>query len=147
MVEVLPLPPHFLVGLRQQHDRLASAITATLPARHAALRGLQRAFGFPVPAGLENARAIRERGKSFNPQVYPRLLPGGRKGLYGDVRAGDACVPAVRLFGDRGRLRPAFQGTRPAHGDAPDLGEDQEAVVYARAAVVSHLWKGERIVA
>jgi hypothetical protein len=44
---------------------------------------------------------------------------------------------------DRHRLGGALKGPRPSHCDAPDLGEDQEAVVQPRTSVLSDLGIGE----
>src|SRR5262249_27251534 len=48
---------------------------------------------------------------------------------------------------DRDRLGRALHRARPAHGNAPDLGEEQEAIIQPGATVVSDLWVGEAVVA
>jgi hypothetical protein len=67
MMEVLPLAPHLLVRLRQQCDRLAASVAATLAPTHSALGSLERAFRFAIPTGGEDARAVGERGEGFRP--------------------------------------------------------------------------------
>ncbi len=76
-------------------------------------------------------RPIGERGERLKPKVYARLLPSGGQGLHRHIRTGEADVPAVRFPTDRDRLGRSLNRAGPAHGDAPNLGQDQEAVVQA----------------
>jgi hypothetical protein len=58
VMEVLPLALHFLMRLGEQCHRLAPTCAAFLAARNTPLRGLQRAFGFALPTGGEDARTV-----------------------------------------------------------------------------------------
>ena len=69
--------------LGEQGDGLSPAIAALLAPRDTPLRGLERPFGFAIPAGMEDARAIGQRGEGFDAQIYPRLLPSVGKGCIG----------------------------------------------------------------
>src|SRR5262249_52630836 len=59
--------------------------------------------------------------------------------------AREADVPAVRLLRDRNSLDVALNRAGPAHRDAPDLRQDQEAVVQGGAVAI--LLVGEAVVA
>jgi hypothetical protein len=73
-VEVGTLTPHRLVRFRQEGDRFASTVAATLPACDSALGGLECALRFAVPARVEDTRTIGERGESFYAEIYPSFL-------------------------------------------------------------------------
>ena len=92
---------------------------------------------------MEDARAIRERSEGFYAKVYACLLPGGGEGLYWHISARETDIPAIRFFADGNRLGRAFQRARPAHGNAPDLGENEETIVQRRP--VAKLLVGERM--
>ena len=145
MVKIRSLAAHFLMRLGQQRHCLAPAVAALLAARDTPLRCFQRPFGFAIPTGREDARAIGEGGEGLNAKVDACLLSGGGKACIGHVGAGEADIPAVRFPADRDRLGRAFQGAAPAHGDAPNLGEDQKAVVQGRP--VAELLIGEGVLA
>jgi hypothetical protein len=91
--------------------------------------------------------AIRQGSERFNSEVYPRLLSSGRKRLYGHIRTREADVPPIRFPADRDRLDRSLYRTGPAHGDAPDLGQDQKTIIETCAAMLAHLWIGETGVA
>ena len=44
-----------------------------------ALGGFQRPLGLAIPAGMEDARAVGERGERFNAEVYAGLLSSRRE--------------------------------------------------------------------
>ncbi len=121
MVEVLSPATHSLMRPGQQGDRLAPAMAALLTSGYSALRRFERAFGFAIPARLEDARAIGEGGERFYAKINPSLLPGGRQGLRRNVGTGEADIPAVSLFGDRHCLGRALQGARLVHGNPANL--------------------------
>ena len=77
----------------------------------------------------------------------PVSRPVGGEGLNRYVRTGYAGVPAVRLLGDGHRLGRAIEGARPTHGHAPDLRQDQVAIVETDAAMLADLRIGEAVVA
>jgi hypothetical protein len=66
MVKVLPLATHLLMRFRQQLHCLATPTTAFPATRDAPLRGFQRAFGFAIPARMEDACAARQRSEGLN---------------------------------------------------------------------------------
>jgi hypothetical protein len=59
VMKVLSLPLHRLLRLRQQGHRFPAAVAPLLAARDPSLRGFERAFGFAIPAGMEDPCAIR----------------------------------------------------------------------------------------
>src|SRR4051812_10643920 len=79
VVEILPLPPDLLMLLGEELDRFAAAFAPLLPARYPALGFLQLALGFAVLARILNACPVRQRGKGFQAEVYPRLLARWRQ--------------------------------------------------------------------
>ena len=117
---------------------------AFLAPRDAPLRRFERAFGLAIPAGREDACAIREGREGFQSEVYACLSSSRGEWMHGNIGAGEAHIPAVRFPADRDRLGRALQRARPAHRDTANLGEDQEAVVERRA--VAELLEGERVV-
>jgi hypothetical protein len=74
MVEVLPLASHRLMRLGQQGHRLPSAMAPALPTRYATLRGFECALGLAIPARMEDAGPVRQRGECLNAKVYPGLV-------------------------------------------------------------------------
>ena len=62
-------------------------------------------------------------------------------------RSIDARVPAIGLPADRDRLGRAFQWARPADSNAPDLRQNEKAVIKASAAMLTQLWIGDTVVA
>jgi hypothetical protein len=145
MVKILPLTAHLLVRLRQQRHGFAPALAPFLAPTHPALGGLERALGLAIPSRVKDAHAIRQGSERFNPQVDPGLLSRWRQGLYRYIRTGEANVPAIRLSTDRDGFGRTFQGTRPAHGDPSDFGQDQEPIV--ECGPIAKLLVGEASVA
>src|SRR5262249_47030354 len=76
-----------------------------------------------------------------------RLTAGAGQDFRWHVGTRSACIPTAWFSADRDRLGRTLKRARPAHGDAPDLGEDQEAVVQPSATVLPHLRIGEAGVA
>jgi hypothetical protein len=148
VVKVAPLAPHLLphllMRLCQQLDRFAPAVAVLLSARDTALRGLQCALGFAIPARREYTCAVRERSEGFYAKVNPGFLSSSRERLYGYISAREADIPAIRFPADRHRLRLAFNRSGPANDNPPDLGEDQDAVLQRGA--VATLLIGEAVV-
>ena len=77
----------------------------------------------------------------------PVSRPVRGSGCVGHLGTGEGDVPAIRLSADGDGLGRALQWARPTHRNAPDLRQDQEAVVQPRAAVLTHLGIGEAVVA
>ena len=75
VVKVLPLALNFLMRLGEQGDRLAPPLAAFLASGYPALRGFQRALGFAIPAGGEDACPIRKSRKGLNAQIDASFLP------------------------------------------------------------------------
>ena len=75
MVEVLSPATHSLMRPGQQGDCLAPPTTALLTTGDAALRLLQRAFGFAIPTRREDARAIGQGGERFYAKSIPVFCP------------------------------------------------------------------------
>ncbi len=154
VVEVAPLPREVLVRLGEQRDRLLAACAALLAAcaallaaAHAPLRLRQFLLAPAVVARMLDRITLGGDEEHLQAHVDARLAPGGCEGLNRYVRAGYAGVPAVRLLGDRHRLGRAIEGARPTHGHAPDLRQDQAAIVETGAAMLADLRIGEAVVA
>src|SRR5258708_5446853 len=77
--------------------------------------------------------------------VDARLTPSGQQGLGRHIGAGDHDVPAVGFLAHRDRLDAALHWPGPAHGEAPDLAQDERAVLQPGA--VARLLVGEGVVA
>src|SRR5262245_13680649 len=75
VMKILSLPSHRLLRLRQQGHRFSAAVAAFHSPCDTTLCGLERTFGFAVPAGMEDARASRQGSEGFQPQVDAGLLP------------------------------------------------------------------------
>jgi hypothetical protein len=74
VLKVLSLATHLLMRLRQQLHLFASAIAALLTARDTPLGGLEAVLRFAIPAGVEDARAIRKRGERLKTKIHARLV-------------------------------------------------------------------------
>src|SRR5215472_9140910 len=116
----------------EQPNRLSSAVTLLRAARYSALGTLQRPLCLGVVARVSDLAAVGQCGERLQPTIDPRLLAGSREWLDRLDRQAitrETGIPAVRLATDRHRLGRPLQGPRPAHRNAPELGEDQDAVV------------------
>src|SRR5260221_6515800 len=145
VVEVLPLPPHLLMLALEQVHGLRAALTARLPTRHPALGLLQSPLRRTVVTRVLNYLAVRRDEEYLQAHIDAGLLTRLRQWLDGHLVAGEVDVPAVRLIGDSDGLGCAFDGTGPADGDAPNLGEDQIAILEPRPVAI--LFVGEGVVA
>jgi hypothetical protein len=70
--------------------------------------------------------AVRRDEEDLQPDIQAGLASAeGQQGqqVERNVSTGAAHLPAVYLTAHRDRLDDAFERTRPAHGDTPDLGE------------------------
>ena len=99
MVEVPPLPLHFLVLLGQELHRFPAALAALLPPRDPPLGFLQRLLGFAVVPGILHDLAFGGDEKHLQANVDAGLLTGGRQGLHGHIRAGEAARTSRPLPG------------------------------------------------
>jgi hypothetical protein len=145
VVEVRALATHLLVGLGTQHDRLFAAVAALLPSGHPPLGTLQGHLGHAEDAGIGDLAAIGQRGEALQAEIDARLLAREQQGLGGHSGTRDRHVPPSGCFGDRDRLGRARAGTGPVDAAAPDLREDQGAVLPPRAVAI--LREAERVVA
>jgi hypothetical protein len=100
VMEVVPLPTDFLVLLGQEMGRLLAAFAPLPPASHAALRLLQLLLGSAVVPRILDDLPVSRDEKHLQADVNPRLLASWWQGLRGNVRAGEAHIPAVRFMGD-----------------------------------------------
>src|SRR5262249_28260139 len=119
--------------------------TAFLAPGHPTLRFLEVFFSLAVVARILHRIAFARDEKYLQPNSDTRLASGGWQGVYGHLSTGKADVPAIRLVGDGDGLGGALQRTTPAHPDAPNLGEHQEAIVQRRP--IAKLLVGEAAVA
>jgi len=94
---------------------------------------------------MKDARAIGQGSERLDPLVYAGLLSRRGERQHRHVGTGDADVPSVGLFADRDGFGRALKRARPAHSDAPNLGQDQEPVIQCRS--VAELLIGETVVA
>jgi hypothetical protein len=67
--------------------------------------------------------------------------------VHGHVGAGDGDRPPVRLFGEGDGLGCALEGSAPAHTDAVDLGEDEDAIVQRGSVAILLEGEGVEVVA
>src|SRR5258708_39097913 len=106
---------------------------------------LQLALGCAVVARVLHDLALSgdEEHLESHSHINPRLLPGERQRLGGHLGTRETPLPAVRLFGDRDGLGSPFAGAGPAHGEAPDLGEDQTAILQPSAVAIRFGGVGE----
>jgi hypothetical protein len=74
VVEVLPLAPYFLMRFRQEGNSFAAAVAPLLTTTHSALGRLERPFGFAIPARMNDACPIRERGERLDAEINSSLL-------------------------------------------------------------------------
>ncbi len=81
---------------------------------------------FPISSGK----------KDFQPHINPRLPFGGWQWLNSNLSPGNDDIPTIRLIGDGDSLGGAFNGAAPTHTDAPNLGEDEKALVECGAIAV-----------
>src|SRR5262249_32214586 len=88
-----------------------------------------------------NDIAIRCDEKDLQSDINARLTTLEREWLRGYFSAGEADVPAIGFSSDRDRLGRAFQWARPAHGNTPNLGQDQKSIVQPRT--IAKLLVGE----
>src|SRR5260221_12241584 len=145
MMEVGTLPPHVLLLLGEQLDRLLAAGAPLLPLGYSPLGFLQLALRFAIVARVGDRFALSGDEKHLQPDINARLLPSEGQRLRGDVGTGEGDVPAIRLLGDRDRLGRPFKGAGPPSRNASDLAQDEIAVIQADAVAI--LDKCERMVA
>ncbi len=136
------LPPDVLMRLGTPAHGLAAALAALLPAGDPPLRLLQRALGLAVVARILDDLALRRDEEHLQPHIDAGLVAG----------AGAAARPAPRHRrsrrtshpprGDRDGLERALDGPGPAHRDAPDLRQDQIAVIQPGAVAVLLVGEG-----
>src|SRR5690348_917250 len=136
VVKVAPLPPHVLVPLGKDTYGFLTALALFLAARDAPLGLLERLFPLPVMTWVLYRVASGGDQEHLQAQINARLLAGRRQGLGGHLHTGETDIPAVRFFGEGDGLDRAFHRPGPAYGDAPDLGQDQIAVIQPGAVVV-----------
>src|SRR5262249_57197762 len=85
--------------------------------------------------------------KDFQPHVYARLVAGQGQRCSRHLGTREARLPAVCRSAARHRLGRPRERAGPTHGEAADLGEDQEAVIETRAPLLTHRLVGEAVVA
>jgi hypothetical protein len=83
VVEIVSLTTHCLMCFGKQCHRLAATVASLLAPRDPPLGGLERAFGFPVPAGRKDARAIGRVASASMPRSIPVSCPVGGSGCTG----------------------------------------------------------------
>ena len=89
----------------------------------------ERVLGLPIVAWMSHTRAICCDKKHLQPDINPGLASGEWEGLDRHLGAREADIPSVSLATGGDRLDRSRHGTRPAYGQASDLGEHQETVV------------------
>ena len=130
VVKVLPLALHLLMRLGEQCHRLAcGGCSPSCGERHGAARSSARARLCDTSRDEKMRVPSESVANDSKPRSMPVSCPVGGKRLYRHIGAREADIPAVRFPADRDGLGRALQRAGPAHGNAPDLGEDQEAIV------------------
>src|SRR5260221_1453684 len=121
------------MGAREHVHRFATTVAPALAATHAPLALGQMPLRAAIGAGRVNALASGQRGKGFQPEINPGLLPSGRQGAHRYVGTRNGDIPAVSFTRDgdglgvpsSGRdqwtpIRPIFDRTRePLSNRAP----------------------------
>ena len=143
VVEVGALALHRLMRLAKPGDRFSAPLAALLAFGDAARRFGELLLTPAVVAWVLYHCTIRRAEEHLQPHVNAGLAPRRGKGLRRHVGAGADGVPAVRLLGEGDGLGCSLQRARPAHGDAANLGEDEETVIQPRAVVVLRIVNGE----
>jgi hypothetical protein len=136
VVKVAALSAHVLLLLCALRRGFRASLAALLAASDMLLCLLQLALGLPrVPGGLD-AVADRRDAKDRQPDIDAGRFAGERQRRYRHVGTGARHLPAIRFFGERDSRAGADQRTTPPHGNAPELGEDQIAVIPLGAVAV-----------
>src|SRR5260370_1371736 len=136
MVEVGPLALRCLMRLGEQIDCLAAALAVLLTPRDPALGALQVQLGHAEDAWVSDLAAIRQGGERFQAKIDAGFLAGEWQGRDRHLGARETDVPPIGLLRNCDRLGRACQPARPAHRQAPALGDNQEPIVYAPAMAV-----------
>src|SRR5260370_1090491 len=124
------------MGVREQVHRFATTVAPALAATHAPLALGQMPLRAAIGAGRVNALASGQRGKGFQPEINPGLLPSGRQGAHRYVGTRNGDIPAVSFTRDGDGLGCAFQWAGPGDANTPDLRQDERAVIQPCAVTV-----------
>src|SRR5258707_12701808 len=124
------------MGPGEQLRRLTPAMAPLLASRDPALGPFQIQLGHTEEARVGDLTPIGQRGEALQAEINPRLLTSRRQVRTRHLGAGDRNVPAVRLPANRDRLGRPLDRTGPVHGQAPDLGQGQEAVIKPGAVAI-----------
>ena len=95
--------------------------------------------------GILNPVTVRCNQEDFQADINTGVMASWWQWVYRHVSAGEAPIPAVRFMSDADRFDGALEGATPPHGNAPNLGEDQKAIL--QRGPVAELLVGETGVA
>jgi hypothetical protein len=119
MVEVPPLPLHLQVRRGEQLYRFASAVAALLAPGYAALGSLETTLRTTIPAGVNNALAIRQRSEGSEAKINARLLAGsgcmGTSAQEKQAYQPSASLPMVTVLRSSALLRTEYPGEAFTH--------------------------------
>src|SRR5262249_7252717 len=87
-------------------------------------------------ARVGDLAAVGQRSKRLQAEIDAGIVASAWQRPRGHIGTGDRNVPAISLAADGDRLGCTREGTRPPDRDAPDLGEDQTAIVKPRAVAI-----------
>jgi hypothetical protein len=147
VVKVAPLTPHVLMCALEQVHGLATAMAALRATRDPPLGFGKPFLRLAVVSRVRHHLTVGGDQEPLQPDIDPPLIAGGRQRLGGHVGTRETGIPAVRLTAQRDGRDGALDGTRPAHGDASDLGQDQSASSEPSTVAVLLVGKGVRAVA
>ncbi len=129
MVEVLSRALHRLMGPLEVAHRFTTTVAALLAPADAPLCLRQFLLAPAGVAWILDRVALGGDEEHRAAHVDARLVPSGQQGLGRHIDAGAHDVPAVGFLAHRDRLGRAVHWPGPAHGEAPDLAQDEIAVI------------------
>ena len=136
-----------LVLFDKRLHRFLSAVAALRAPADAALGSPELALGTARVAGMLDALAVCCDHEDREPDIDAGLASRARPRLGGYLGTRATRVPAVRLPAAGHRLGRALQRAMQANGNAPDLGQAQDAAVQHSTTVLAHLWIREAVIA
>jgi len=124
-MEIAALPPDLLVFGGHEARGFPPAFAPLRPPGEPFLRLGPSLLSPPRVARVLRYLAIRRHLEARQPDINAGLFAREREGLGGHLRTGEGHLPAIRFLGDRDGLDAALPWAGPAHGNPPDLGQDQ----------------------
>src|SRR5258706_14645876 len=125
--------------------RCTTTVAALLAPGDAPLCLRQVLFAPAVMAWILDRVALGGDEEHLEAHVDARFVSSGQQGLGRHIGTGEHDVPAVGFLAHRDRFGRAVHWPRPTHGEAPNLAQDEIAVI--QLDTVAILLVGETVVA